>query len=372
MLEQTTVQAVLAKTKPGVPVLSVYVDINSATGLWKDKVYRLQRSLDALEAGLEQDERNRFLADRTKVEAFVREYKARGKGLVLFSSDTQRLWWMATVQVPMRDEVRYQQGPYVKPLAAMLDQYQRYALVLVDNEKARLFVVHMGEIEEQDLVRDYVPKRHSQTEHNAKVEQQHATRVRRHLVHVVDTLQAMHAGHRFNRLVAGGSAEALPKFERELPKPLADLVIGHVSLPMTAAADKILAATLEVEQAFEEQKESRTVEEAITRAAKRHDAVAGPDETLFALKHKDVFELIVAGEYRLKGSVCQNCGLATATMVKQCPVCQGPMGAVDDVVEKAIEQAEAAGARVEVVAGPARERLIQAGGMAAFTIPVRH
>ena len=94
--------------------------------------------------------------------------------------------------------------------------------------------------------------------------------------------------------------------------------------------------------------------------SKRHHAVLGPDETLLAVRHGDIFELVVAADFSLNGCQCSKCGLASATIVRACPRCGGSMLSVDDVLETAIEQAEGKGARVEVVTGPARARLIEA------------
>ena len=39
-------------------------------------------------------------------------------------------------------------APYIQPLLDILDNYKQYAVLLVDKESARLFLVHLGEIEE--------------------------------------------------------------------------------------------------------------------------------------------------------------------------------------------------------------------------------
>ncbi|MBI3742700.1 MAG: hypothetical protein HY261_00225 [Chloroflexi bacterium] len=362
MLTHDALQALVKRSKPGVDVLSVYFDEDASTGLWKDKLYRLKRTLDTMEQGFAGAQRKAFAVDRARVEGYIGGHKSHGQSLAIFSSQAQDLWSVTELRIPMRDEVRYAASPYVRPLARLFDDYQRYAVALVDNEKARLFVLYLGEIEEQRNVQDRVPKRHSQTEHQAKVEQRHATKVRQHVRHAIEALTEMRRAQRFNRLIIGGASEALSKFEQELPKELTSLVVGRISVDMHASDGDVLGEALKVERRFEEEKETRTVEQLVTRGAKHHHAVLGGDETLLAIRHGDVFELVVAADFTLKGCQCSKCGLASATIVRVCPRCAAAMKPVDDIVEIAIEQSEGAGARVEVVTGPARARLVKAAG----------
>ncbi len=366
MITRKTLEALEAASRPGVKVLSVYLDVDPTNGLWSDKAYALERSLDHIAESVSHAEQRAFVEDRTKVAAFLKEYKSSAKGLAMFASAPQGLWQHMELQVPVKNEVRYDVGPFVGPLASLLDEHQSYGVALVDDRSARLFVVSLGEVEEQQQVRNWVPKRHAQTEHSPRVETQHAAKRQQHLKEVAEAMGHLQHDTGFRRLVIGGAVEALAHFEQELPPQLSRLVVGRFSAPMYAGNQEVLQHANAVAAAYEQSKEAQTVEELVTRAAKGHRAVLGADETLLALRRNEVFELVAAGDLAIKGYQCAACGLLRGTHALACPLCGGAMRPIEDVADRAVQQAVAAGARVEVVNGPAREKLVAVGGMGAL------
>ncbi|MBI4338388.1 MAG: hypothetical protein HY680_00375 [Chloroflexi bacterium] len=366
MITRRELETVQARAHPGVKVLSVYLDVDAATGLWRDKVYTLSRRLDALGEALPPEERKAFLDERGQLDRFLSDYKSQAKGLIAFSSLPQGLWWTGEVKVALLNEVRYEPGPHLGPLASLLDDHQSYCVALVDNQRARLFVVSLGEIEEQKEVRSLVPRRHGQIEHSPKVERQHAVKVYQHLKVVAEAVEGLRRTTGFRRLVVGGAVEALAHFEEQLTPSLGRLVAGRFSAPMYASDQEVLGEAMKVAAEFERAKESQVVEELLTRAAKRDMAVVGADETLLALGRKEAHELVVAGGLQLKGYQCSRCGLIAGTAALNCPRCGGSMGEVTNVAAAAAAAAMAQGGRVEVVNGPAREALVKAGGLGAL------
>jgi peptide chain release factor subunit 1 len=276
------------------------------------------------------------------------------------------LWETLTLRVAPRLLVRYGEGVYIGPLVAMLDEHQRVAVAVVDNERARLLVVRNGEIEARESFRDDVPKRHGQTEHRPNIERHHAVEVERHLENALADLQDLRRRFPFRRLVLGGASEALPKFQRLLPKELNDIVAGTMRVPMYGTDSEIIREAAGIATAYERKKEQETVDQVITRAAKREAAVAGADETLLALRKRQVFELVVAEGADVRGFVCEACGTASTRDSIKCPICSAAMRKNDDLVEVAIGQALATGARIEVVFGPAKEALLEEDGLGAL------
>src|SRR3972149_8204365 len=82
-----------------------------------------------------------------RVLRFLEEsWRAEGQGLVIFSSEPLGLWEVITLRVPVPNAVYFGDTPHVHLLAAIIDEYERYAAVVVDKEDAHLYVIHMGEI----------------------------------------------------------------------------------------------------------------------------------------------------------------------------------------------------------------------------------
>jgi peptide subunit release factor 1 (eRF1) len=81
--------------------------------------------------------------------------------------------------------------------------------------------------------------------------------------------------------------------------------------------------------------------------------VLGLTEVLAACNAQAIDTLVVAGDFRRAGAMCDNCGfLARSGTV--CPVCGSPMFQVDDIVGAAMEATVRAGGRTHqlVVSSP--------------------
>jgi peptide chain release factor subunit 1 len=372
MFLEGTVTKLLAQTKKSPPTLSIYLDTDASTGLWKDKLYNLEMALAKLgEKTAGTREAASFAADREKATAYLKKLKAKGDGLVIFASSGQGLWWTTSLPVRVPNEMRYEATPYVAPLAAIFDEYQRYCIAVVDNQNAQLLLAHLGEIEEQQAIESDVPKRHKQTEHGIKAEKRHAVSVARHLEKAVAALEALHAKVRFNRIIITGAAEAGPKFEKALPTHLRRLVIARTRSPLYASNAQILKEVAKLEEQFEREKEQALVGDLIARAGKHARAVIGADATLLALQDGQVFELVVASDVQLSSVACPSCGYASATIVKACPRCSAEVERTSDLAGIALKKALASEKiRTEVVSGAAREQLIAEGGMDALLTDV--
>ena len=122
------------------PVLSVYlnVDITQLTA----EQYRLTlRGL--LKSVAEQAARQ----DIEAVERYVElEYDGQGKGLALFAGED--FWRAYSLDLPVGDLAHVGPQPYIKPLADYFDAYDRYGVVLVDREGARLFMFNQGTLQD--------------------------------------------------------------------------------------------------------------------------------------------------------------------------------------------------------------------------------
>src|SRR5262249_41988055 len=156
-----------------------------------------------------------------------------------------------------------------------LDKHERYAVVLVDEVRARVFTVFLGEIEEM-----------------------RETHVHRHLRRAVALLEDVLRQRACARLVLGGPVEVTSALARLLPPRLAERVVGTLRLPIEAPTDEIVRHTLAVIQRAEQEAER-------TRVAQLFDAGAiGLDATLDALRQGRIWLLLIAEGFRSRGREC--------------------------------------------------------------------
>jgi peptide chain release factor subunit 1 len=286
-----------------------------------------------------------------------------GTGLAVFSSTPAGLWAPHVLHVPLRDRLVFDARPYVQPLVDLFDQYERYMVALVDNEKARLFSVFLGEIEESHDFADFVPPKHDQGGvSQANFQRHHEAHVFRHLKKVADYLTNVFRQRPFDRLVLAGPEEPIATLRRLLHRPLASRVVATLPAELSANLQEILQKTLDIERNIERQIEERLLAELFETANAGGLARYGIEPTLEALFFGQVWTLVVADGVQAEGTECSNCGRLVLGAPDQCPACGGPMQPLRDVFERAIERSLQMAGSVEIVHGQAAEHLRQAGG----------
>lgn len=336
------------------PITSCYLTVDgrryprrSAYEVRLDELLRRARSEAA---SLERDAQRSVERDVGTISAFVREEFDRGdtRGLGMFSSSGAGLWEVVRVPRPVRDRATVAPTVDLLPLEVLVETYRPTAAVLVDYEKARLFLTELGRLEEVEDLWDEVPGRHDQGGWAQMRMQRHVDEHRtKHLRRVADAAFALWRRRRFEHLVLAGPAEARGELEGMLHDYLRRRVRARLGLSVTAGTEEILARVLEVEEELERETERAALDRLRTADANDH-GVLGLEATLDALGAGRVGELVVAFDLARPGAACPRCG-RLATEASACPTCGAPMAAVPDVVEAAVAVALRSGARVETI-----------------------
>ncbi|MEW6587526.1 MAG: Vms1/Ankzf1 family peptidyl-tRNA hydrolase, partial [Nitrospirota bacterium] len=309
-------------------------------------------------------------ADVEKIDSYILSNKRIfKKGLVILSSQEKKFWREFHLSVPMKNEVIVDSTPYIKPLLDVLDNYQRYAVLLVGRDAARLFLVHLGEIEEYAEVRsDDVPGRHKKGGWFALSEKSYERHidyhVNMHLKDVVKQLDSFLSGEYVGRILIGGSEEAVWKVKAMLPQPVLDKLIGAFQAEMFANAKDILDKAEPILRAFEEKKETEEIEDLLAKALKNENAVIGIDNVLHALQEGRLMKLVMLKDFKSPGLSCTQCGYLNTHDIAFCPYCKGGMQTVNYIVDLIAQKAVEQGALVEVVSSS--KRLEEAGSIGAF------
>src|SRR5262245_59041730 len=135
MISKTELES-LVRREPGrgSAVLSLYLDVDQskAHNLRRKFESALKGLLRSIETGLQQEQSKNFAANAARAQQYVSALEPSGKGVILFAGSPEDFFWAREVQVPLRNIARYSDTPYIKPLFALLDDYERYGVVLVD------------------------------------------------------------------------------------------------------------------------------------------------------------------------------------------------------------------------------------------------
>jgi peptide chain release factor subunit 1 len=266
------------------------------------------------------------------------------------------------------NHLTFEPRPDVGPLIGILDEYERYAVALVDKAKARIFSVFAAEIEETDEFEDFVFGKHQQGGWSqARYQRHHEAHVYWHLKRIAQRLAELRRRRRFDRLILAGPEEPVSELRRLLPRALASRVVAVIPAEMFATEHEILQKTLEVERRIERETEESLLAQLMDLAGPGGRSVLGVRPTLAALWADLVQTLVVASSARGDGSDCPNCGRLDPGRLDNCPACGTPMRPVHDIFHRAMQQAVEQSGGVEVVHGAVERRLMDLGaGMGAL------
>ncbi|MCD6291354.1 MAG: hypothetical protein J7M34_12685 [Anaerolineae bacterium] len=355
-------------------VLSLYVDITPQ----RLAEVPLQKRVEAL-IGAEEDklvekaELARFRSAARRIMEHVQfQFRPSGRGLAIFSAPEQGLWRVYHLPAPVDDCLEWGDHVYLRPLLMLMDEYERYGVVLLDREKARFFLYYLGEVAEYGIAEHDVtpPKTRDQgpgqLSHLRWLEEQYA----HHFRNVAAVTTRLYEHERWERLVIGGTADNAEHFREALPKALQDILAGMFNAPVTVDFNRVRDEVFAIERKIEEQAEAERVEAVITKTFKGSNAVLGLADTMWAVQQGRVYILVVPEGFKHKGWRCEQCGGLVADLTNQrppaCPYCEGPLVAEEDIIDVAMQQVLDQGGHLEVVRGPAQSRILEEGPIGAI------
>jgi len=355
----------------GAPVSSLYLDVDGRRYPRKqDYLIRAEQLCHQLTKdgqGLDRHGRLSVGKDARRMLEWIDALdRGPSRGVALFSCSSSGLWEEVLVSRPVSDRAVLAGHPYVLPLEALVDTYETFCTVLVDREKARIFLARMGRIREERGVFDDVPGKHDQGGWSQARYQRHIEdHVERHLRHVGEELFRYFKRQGFDHLILAGPDELVAEFERDLHDYLKRRIVARITLPMTASAAEVLERSLQVEEEVEARREREVLERMNAEAAAGRQAVIGLEPVLAALNDKRIDTLVVPLGLAVEGVRCTQCGwLGTSGTV--CMACGGVTEHVGDVVESAVAKAIQQSSRVETLTNLDGPEKVEVGALLRY------
>lgn len=352
----------------GARVLSLSLNLNLTRQATRSYRIAFKSLVKEVSATLAEAERGDLAREAQRVTEWFDQREPQALGLILFSCTPRDLWLTYSVHPPVPDHLAFEVRPDIAALAEFVDDYERLAVALVSKDKARLFTVFAGAIEERIAFEDVVPgKIDAGGPKQSKIQRHHEQHVLWHLKKVVAHLSQLKSRHNFDRLILMGSVEATSELQKILPHELKTRVAAVLSAERDVTDAAILEKTIEVERRLEADAEDRLVSQVIEAAGSGGRATCGVDATLEALWVGDIRTLLIAEALQLTGTECSNCRRLHRGNMPTCPSCGAPTRPLRDFSHQLEGRAVEQSARVEVVHGVAADRLNNAGeGLAAF------
>lgn len=337
------------------PVTSCYLDVD---GSRHPRFQDVLHEVDLLfrDARARHGSNPSVASDLDRMEEHVRGGidRSRTRGLALFSSSASGWWKVVELPVPVRSQVVVNHTPSIRQLETVVDEYERFGILLVDRQRARMFVFELGELIDSSELFEQLP-RGDDSDHSYTKDHNHshtAAMLHQHLRHAAEVAFAVFQQQGFDRLVVSTPDELGSELVPLLHPYLQERLEARCNIPVGSSQDEIRAAALEVEAAVERRKEGELIERLREAAGGGRRGALGLQDTLKAIVERRVDTLLVSHGYEAPGWRCMSCG-HIAAIGRGCPVCSAEMVQVDDVVDEAVEEALNQSCEVEICVGNA-------------------
>jgi peptide subunit release factor 1 (eRF1) len=230
--------------------------------------------------------------------------------------------------------------PYVKPLSAILDEYRRIFLVLVDHREARFFEVYIGEVREHEPYHFEVPQKVREGGWYGLDEWRIARSIKNKMLHHFQEISDILLDHfrqkRFEVLFVGIKGEDYFLFERVLHSYLKERLRGRVEVGPKSDFPEILETALKIEKEVLDEEDNLLINRLVTMVGNADLATVGIANVLRAVSFGACQVLVVDESYRESGFLCASCG-TMALSEGACELCGQERERIDNVVEEMLE-----------------------------------
>jgi peptide subunit release factor 1 (eRF1) len=304
MAESTPTQSVgqrmesLATLEPSpFPVISLYLNLTPNQNGREDYHPFIRKVFSERAKALPEQspERESFDADVTRIHEHLENNTAAGQAVAIFACSGSELFEVVPLEAPLPEHSLFISSvPHLYPLARIIENYPRYAAVMLDTNKARIFVFG-GETEREKKIVGEKTRRNSkggwsQARYQRRAENFHTL----HIKEVVDTLVKIVRDEEIQHVVVAAADVAMPILREQLPKELADKIVEigpHDDDESGSFLERTMAALREKDAETDVEK----VQELMDAWKSGGLGVAGPEATLSAFQLGQVDELIITG-----------------------------------------------------------------------------
>jgi peptide chain release factor subunit 1 len=289
------------------------------------------------------------------------------KGIAIFASNEPDFFISYKLGVPVEDLLVLDTSPYIRPLARLIEDYETFGLVILDNHRARIYVVSSGRIEEKDsLARDIMKKHKKGGMSQARFQRLRVGAIDHFLREVAQEMVKLFSKDKVVKIVIAGTGHAKIMLKDFLPKELKNEILDLIDVDFDEADGYLISMAEEVVLKDEKETVSKNVIRLKEEILKHGLAVYGLKETIDEVKNGQIELLLVSKGYKQRGWICEKCQLVDSGIKDKCPNCSGKVSPVD-VIEEVIEFAERTGTKIEFVDdNPILQELGGVGGLLRF------
>lgn len=361
MLDAAALRSLADLAGPERAFLTVYLDAADAPSSLDARFDRIRALLGDQPAETEHFEENLAIVRRLLDETSAPE----GGSVAVFAG------WAADVAeaVPLPEAVGTHvwagDSPYLRPAYELLDEHETFAVAVVDNKSAQIYLVTAEAADEEGRVRGDVKNRvkkggWSQKRYARRREKQ----LEGYATEIVEGLHELDLERPFARLVLLGADEAVQAVEDALTTDLKNKLAGSRAVDGHAPEAELLDVAEDVAAEGERAAERALWDEIREQGMGPGLAAFGATSVLDGLRLARVEALLVDREVEIAGAKCRACEHVAHGTPNTCGACGSKDVFRVDLVEAMTEQAARTGAEVDF-ADPI-PGLVEVGGVAAL------
>ncbi|KQC12194.1 MAG: hypothetical protein APR63_11630 [Desulfuromonas sp. SDB] len=250
------------------------------------------------------------------------------------------------LEIPISDQVIIDSSPFIKPIAEIKDEYEDFAVVVADNDRARVFLISALKEQDQKVIKGKI-KNHVKVGgwSQQRYERRRDKQLHHYVQDIIDYLHQLEHEHDYSRIVMVGAKEVLTHLEKELPLRLKNKLITDevIDLKQQNIDEEIYKLFTELERQEEENLWNQIKSKYVAGGL----AVVGLEEVLKNLKVGRVEAVLVDRNYQPQGIRCRNCGNLIPEEVDKCPLCNSEDVFSVDLVNEITEWAYKTSALIE-------------------------
>ncbi|HEU4597114.1 MAG TPA: Vms1/Ankzf1 family peptidyl-tRNA hydrolase [Pyrinomonadaceae bacterium] len=317
-----------------------------------------------------------FERDVERINAYLAdELRPESNGVAIFAcAGADEFFQAVQFEAPVENHRLYiYNQPHLYPLARLMDQYPRYAVLVADTNRAQLFVFARGKAIGREEVQNVKTRRSqvggwSQARYQRHNENYHL----HHAKELTDVLERVVREDGIEHIILAGDEQIIPLLREQFPKAVEEKVVDVLSLDINTPEHEVFTETLEVMRGHDAMNDFEKVQRLFDAYRSGGLAVVGSQDTLEALSMGQVEELLItASQQHVEGDKDDVAILSTSEVGVGEPVVAGQDGAVaeldaDSVVVSAdlVARAHQTAARVTFIEDPTL--LAEVGGVGAL------
>jgi stalled ribosome rescue protein Dom34 len=371
MLGRGVLSRLYTLTQQRTSTLTIYLDIDQNKQANRKQGFIVQAEALVKELKSRQKKSDRLDTACRQALKLVREMRPKGKAALIVVHPETKLSEAHQIGLAFAASIHWRRGAFLRPVVEAMDEHERYAVALTDNQRARIFTVHMGEItEHDDLISEMTARSRSlgadQMRSQKRRDQRRDDEVASHAKKVIDALHDLALRGPYDRLIVGGTPKAAGQLTRLLPTRMRGKLVDTVSMRVGGTQKEVLNKILSVQLRMERDREKVLVEGVLAELHDGGKAVAGFAPVLDAVNQGRVWALVYGKGFAAKGGECSSCNSYSPHPKGPCVYCGEEVRPLPHCVDRLSQSVLEMGGKVEVVDGDAKKDLAKPGGIAAM------